>query len=330
MTEFRSLYQHLQQTDLADWAETLPTQVEAVFTQRFHGKREEWEQLLASLPEIQASQIHINKSQIEIGSSADCDQQTQQQLKQILQQFQPWRKGPYELFGIDIDTEWHSDWKWQRLIEHISSLKNRMVLDVGCGNGYHMWRMLGEGARLVIGADPSQFFLSQFHIIKYYAGADLPIHVLPFKAEELPAFSKEYRGKGFDTVFSMGVLYHRPSPITHLQELRYFLRPKGELILETLIIEGDEQGVLIPEDRYAKMRNVWFIPTPDLLVRMLQRVGFINIRVVDINQTSMDEQRVTEWMTYESLSDFLDPNDRNKTIEGYPAPKRAMVVCNIP
>ncbi|MCK5813792.1 MAG: tRNA 5-methoxyuridine(34)/uridine 5-oxyacetic acid(34) synthase CmoB [Cocleimonas sp.] len=329
MIEFNSLYQHLEATDLADWVETLPAQVEAIFTQRFHGKREDWKQLLATLPEIKASHVNINANKIQIGSDADCDQQTQQQLKQILQQFQPWRKGPYELFGIDIDTEWHSDWKWQRLIEHTSLLKNRLVLDIGCGNGYHMWRMLGEGAQLVVGADPSQFFLAQFHIIKHYAGADLPIHLLPFKGEELPAFSKEYRSKGFDTVFSMGVLYHRQSPITHLQELRYFLRPGGELILETLIIEGDEQRVLIPEDRYAKMRNVWFIPTPDLLIRMLQRAGFINIRVVDINQTSTDEQRATEWMTYESLSDFLDPNNKDKTIEGYPAPKRAIIICNI-
>ena len=330
MIEFTPLYKHLQQTDLADWATVLPSQLEAVFKQRFHGKMEQWRDLLASLPEISASKNEFTSDKIQIGSSSDCDQIIQQQLKQILQQFLPWRKGPYELFGIHIDTEWHSDWKWQRVKNHISPLKNRLVLDIGCGNGYHMWRMLGEGARLVIGADPSQFFLSQFHIMKHYAGANLPIHLLPLKGEELPEFTREYRGKGFDTVFSMGVLYHRQSPITHLQELRYFLRPRGELILETLVIDGDEQSVLVPEDRYAKMRNVWFIPSPDLLKRLLQRAGFVNIRVVDINQTSIQEQRVTDWMSYESLSDFLDPDDFNKTIEGYPAPKRAIIICNVP
>ncbi len=330
MIEFPPLYKHLKQTDLADWATILPAQLEAVFKQRFHGKMEQWRDLLANLPEIKASECDFNADKIYIGSRSDCDQITQKQLKQVLQQFLPWRKGPYALFGIHIDTEWRSDWKWQRVKDHIAPLKNRLVLDIGCGNGYHMWRMLGEGAQLVIGADPSQFFLSQFHIIKHYAGADLPIHLLPLKGEELPAFTREYRGKGFDTVFSMGVLYHRQSPITHLQELRYFLRSGGELILETLIIEGDNQRVLIPKDRYAKMRNVWFIPSPDLLKRMLQRAGFINIRVVDINQTSLEEQRVTDWMSYESLADFLDPNDLDKTIEGYPAPKRAIVICNVP
>ena len=330
MIEFDTLYQHLKQTDLVDWLEILPEQVEAVLKQRVHGKREEWNALLAALPEIKASNIDINADRVCVGTSNNCDKDRQAQLKDILQQFHPWRKGPYELFGIHIDTEWRSDWKWQRVKDHIAPLKNRLVLDVGCGNGYHMWRMLGEGAQLVVGVDPSQFFLAQFHLIKHYAGTHLPIHLLPLKGEELPAFTREYRGKGFDSVFSMGVLYHRQSPITHLQELRYFLRAGGELILETLVIEGDEQSVLIPEDRYAKMRNVWFIPSTDLLIRMLQRAGFINIRVVDLNQTSTDEQRCTDWMSYESLSDFLDPEDHNKTIEGYPAPLRAVVVCNVP
>jgi len=126
----------------------------------------------------------------------------------------------------------------------------------------------------------------------------------------------------------MGVLYHRLSPIDHLKELKTFIRSGGELILETLIIEGDDSDVLIPEDRYAKMRNVWFIPSTNLLIRMLQRVGFINVRVVDINQTRIEEQRSTDWMTFESLPDFLDPNDSNKTIEGYPAPKRAVILAN--
>nr|WP_169730591.1 DUF1698 domain-containing protein [Carnimonas nigrificans] len=40
-----------------------------------------------------------------------------------------------------------------------------------------------------------------------------------------------------------------------------------------------------------------------------------------------DEQRSTEWMTFQSLKDFLDPEDQHKTIEGYPAPRRALLVA---
>ncbi len=330
---YKGLYDKLIEAGLDKWQETLPQKIEAIFNERPHGRTEEWQQTLSELPELSPSKVNLNSDSLEIGSSDDCDLSTKNQLEKTLQKLHPWRKGPYELFGLQINTEWHSDWKWQRIQPHISPLKNRSVLDVGCGNGYHMWRMLGEGAKLVVGADPSQFFLVQFAAIKKYiekAKGEQAIYILPFKGEELPAFNLEFKGRGFDTVFSMGVLYHRVSPIDHLQELRTFLRSGGELVLETLIIEGDGQQVLIPEDRYAKMRNVWFLPTPDLLVRMMERAGFKNIRVVDINQTSLEEQRKTDWMTFESLADFLDPDDPNKTMEGYPAPKRAIVIANIP
>ncbi|GAA0397429.1 tRNA 5-methoxyuridine(34)/uridine 5-oxyacetic acid(34) synthase CmoB [Cocleimonas flava] len=331
IVNFESLYADLEENDFVEWQEVLPQQLSAIFEKRQHGKKEEWENILQQLPELQASSIDISADKVRIGSAEDCDQETSEYLLSLLKKLHPWRKGPYELFGIHIDTEWHSDWKWQRIQSHLTPLKNRRVLDVGCGNGYHMWRMLADGAKLVVGADPSQFFLVQFQTLKKYVG-EKPIHLLPFKGEELPAFSKVYQGKGFDTVFSMGVLYHRVSPIEHLQELRSFLRADGELVLETLVIEDESNQqsheLLLPEDRYAKMRNVWFLPTPPLLVRMLERVGFKNVRVVDINQTSIEEQRSTDWMEFESLQDFLDPEDHNKTIEGYPAPKRAVVICN--
>lgn len=335
IVNFDSLYKDLINNDFEPWQETLPEQLKQVFKQREHGKQEEWQGILKSLPNLKASDVNLNADTLRIGSSKDCTSIEQENLEATLKKLHPWRKGPYDLFGVHIDTEWHSDWKWQRIQPHIASLKSRSILDVGCGNGYHMWRMLGEGARLVVGADPSQFFLVQFHTIKHFVlsqryAQDLPIHILPLKSEELPAFTQAYKGLGFDTVFSMGVLYHRLSPIDHLKELKSFIRSGGELVLETLIIDDDYSNVLIPEDRYAKMRNVWFLPTVTLLVRMLERVGFINVRVVDINQTSVEEQRSTDWMGFESLADFLDPEDSNKTIEGLPAPKRAVILCNTP
>ncbi|PMC22346.1 tRNA 5-methoxyuridine(34)/uridine 5-oxyacetic acid(34) synthase CmoB, partial [Klebsiella aerogenes] len=44
----------------------------------------------------------------------------------------------------------------------------------------------------------------------------------------------------------MGVLYHRRSPLDHLWQLKDQLAPGGELVLETLVIEGDENTVLVP------------------------------------------------------------------------------------
>ncbi|MGB1310001.1 MAG: tRNA 5-methoxyuridine(34)/uridine 5-oxyacetic acid(34) synthase CmoB [Leucothrix sp.] len=330
MFNFDALYQDLRDTEFEPWLESLPSELDAVFQEKTHGFLQDWIELIEQMPVATPSTVDLNAPSIRIGEAADLDAEQAALLEQQLRTIIPWRKGPYEIFGIPVNTEWRSDFKWQRIQPHLSALDNRRVLDVGCGNGYHMWRMLGEGAQLVIGADPSQFFLAQFRAIKRYAGETLPIHLLPFKSEQLPAFTQQYKGIGFDTVFSMGVLYHRASPVAHLQELRSFLRKGGELVLETLVVEGDEQTTLVPEGRYAKMRNVWFVGSTRFLIRLLERVGFVDCRVVDETVTSIQEQRRTDWMTFESLADFLDPEDPSKTIEGYPAPRRATIICTAP
>ena len=111
-------------------------------------------------------------------------------------------------------------------------------------------------------------------------------------------------------------------------ELRDCLRPGGELVLETLIIDGGLGEVLLPEGRYAKMRNVWFLPSCDTLISWLKRCGFQNIRLIDVSSTSVEEQRSTEWMQFHSLKDFLSVENHQLTCEGLPAPKRAIIVAN--
>ena len=127
----------------------------------------------------------------------------------------------------------------------------------------------------------------------------------------------------------MGVLYHRQDPLEHLRALRAQLRPGGELVLETLIVDG-ATSVLTPADRYARMRNVWQIPDRDTLLRWVESVGFRQPRIVDVTATTTSEQRTTPWMPFESLAQALDPADPSRTIEGYPAPVRAVVIAHAP
>ena len=136
--------------------------------------------------------------------------------------------------------------------------------------------------------------------------------------------------EGFDTVFSMGVLYHRRSPFDHLLDLRGCLKPGGQLVLETLVIDGDEGQVLVPPGRYARMPNVWFLPTCNTLESWLGKSGYTEIRLVDLTATSIEEQRSTSWMQFESLPEALDPQDPSRTVEGHPAPKRAFFVARKP
>lgn len=309
---------------LAAWGERLPRDIaEGLSTQRY-GDLPGWYEALAALP-ASIAQSSDFAEHVRIGTAKDTTPDQQTLIRQALEALIPWRKGPYEVCGIELDTEWRSDWKWDRLAQEIAPLTGRRVLDVGCGNGYHCWRMLGAGAARVIGIDPSPRFVVQFYMLKKLLAAKPPVDVLPVGIEQLPG-----KLEGFDTTFSMGVFYHRRSPMDHLRELQDTLKPGGELVLETLVIEGGLGQVLVPEGRYAMMNNVWFLPSCPTLESWLTKSGFENIRCVDVSTTTTEEQRATYWMRYHSLENFLDPQNSKLTAEGHPAPKRAVFVARKP
>jgi tRNA (mo5U34)-methyltransferase len=311
------LYQQLEQSGFQSWVDQLRRQDPHWFSSAHHGDFERWNRALNSLPDIDDLDIRLNHSAV--GVAGVCEQE--EVLLQALQGLRPWRKGPFQLADIYIDTEWRSDFKWERVHRHLSPLRQKRILDVGCGNGYHCWRMLADEPELVLGIDPSMLFNLQFRALQHYI-QDSRAHLLPIGIQHMPD-----NMQWFDTVFSMGVLYHRKSPIDHLLQLKSLLKPGGELCLETLVIKGGQGQVLVPGSRYARMNNVWFLPTTDELSHWLSRCGYTDIRVVDVNQTTTEEQRSTDWMPFESLPECLDPDNPDKTVEGYPAPLRAVILA---
>ncbi|KTL61309.1 tRNA (mo5U34)-methyltransferase [Photorhabdus laumondii subsp. laumondii] len=323
MIDFGNFYQLIAKNNLQHWLNCLPAQLQEWQKVALHGNFKSWVKTLENLPEISPTQLDLKNGVI---AERDPPLSAGEKicLTNILRIFMPWRKGPFSLYGINIDTEWRSDWKWDRVLPHISPLTGRTILDVGCGSGYHLWRMVGEGAELAVGIDPTQLFLCQFEAVRKLLGNDQRAHLLPLGIEQLPALA------AFDTVFSMGVLYHRRSPLDHLWQLKNQLISDGELILESLVVEGDEHTCLIPGERYAQMRNVYFIPSAKMVKIWLEKCGFVDVKIVDQAVTATEEQRRTDWMKTESLSDFLDPTDSNKTIEGYPAPLRAILIARKP
>ncbi len=313
----------LKDAGLHNWSQQLQTALPQLLHRDRHGDLASWYTALEALPAWPIQNIELDRGGVRITGAA-IDNTQRAQLQQTLMQLHPWRKGPFDIFGIPIDTEWRSDWKWDRLKHAIKPLAGRKVLDVGCGNGYHCWRMRGAGAELVVGIDPTLVFIMQFYALQHFI-RDARVGVLPLGIEQLPP-----KLRAFDTVFSMGVLYHRRSPFDHLLELREALRPGGELVLETLVIDGGAGTILLPDDRYARMNNVWFIPTTATLSQWLKKIGFKNPQLVNVTSTTVEEQRATPWMTFQSLAQCLDPGDPTRTIEGYPAPKRAIFVAEAP
>jgi tRNA (mo5U34)-methyltransferase len=324
MIDYQPLITRWRGGDLDAWAQLLSQQVAAGLSRERYGDLARWLQTLDELPRIKADHLQLNGSRVGARTERPLDEATKARLRETLMGLHPWRKGPFDLFGVHIDTEWRSDWKWDRLQNNIDSLNGRRVLDVGCGSGYHCWRMLGDGAREVIGIDPTPLFVVQFWALQKYLQQD-KAWVLPMGIEQVPP-----KLAAFDTVFSMGVLYHRRSPMDHLLELKDCLRPGGQLVLETLVIEGGPGDTLLPEGRYARMGNVWFLPSCATLLGWLRKIGFTDPQLLDVTVTSVAEQRSTDWMRFHSLSDFLDPRDSSKSIEGYPAPRRAVVTANAP
>ena len=316
-----------QQPSAYEWLTRLPTWLNDIKDKANYAHAPAYQASVARLPEVAVDRVNLYNEVLTI--DANLSDSERKQTMALLKQLMPWRKGPFQIgsdedSSIFIDTEWHSDWKWQRVAPHLGTLKGRRVLDVGGGSGYHGWRMAGAGADTVIIIDPSCLFYHQFMAIRHFVGNadDHRTHYIPVPLEALPEHSQL-----FDTVFSMGVLYHRQSPFEHLQQLRGQLVKGGELVLETLVIACDANTALVPHDRYAQMNNVYFLPSVAALIGWLEKVGFSDVRCVDVAVTSVEEQRQTEWMTYHSLADFLDPNDSTKTIEGYPAPMRATLIA---
>ena len=240
-----------------------------------------------------------------------------EQINAVARLMMPWRKGPFELFGLFVDTEWQSFMKYNLLRPHFD-LKGKRVADIGCNNGYYLFRMQEDAPASLVGFDPSALYKTQFDFINHFVKSEIKYELLG--VEHLPFYEEK-----FDTIFCLGVLYHRSDPVAMLKQLFKGLDSSGEVILDTFMIDGDKEMALCPQGSYSKIPNIYFVPTIPALKNWCLRAGFSDFELLETSVTSAEEQRKTAWIEGQSLEDFLDPDDSSKTVEGYPAPKRVYV-----
>ena len=279
---------------------------------------EPWYLQLQEACKIEKSDLEIDYGDwFSVGKKEDLTNDEYEVIVETAKKLIPWRKGPFKVFGLEIDSEWQSNIKYN-LIRPYFNLKDKVVADIGCNNGYYMFRMLEDKPKRLIGFDPSPLTLHQFEFINHFVKSDIVYEMLG--VEHL-----EFYNHKFDFIFMLGVLYHRPDPVGTLKSLARGLNSKGEILIDTFMIDGEDEICLTPNKRYSKIPNIYFIPTIPALKNWLERAGFEDIEVLATTVTTSEEQRKTPWSFDQSLEDFLDENDKTKTVEGYPAPKRVYV-----
>lgn len=265
---------------------------------------------------LRASLLDCTGDVVRIGRKSDLTASEHEQVLQLMRTFMPWRKGPFSIFDIEIDAEWQSQRKWNRLLPEMPDLQDKIIADIGCNNGYYMFRMAAHHPKLVLGFEPYVQHYFTFSALNSFAALDnLTVDLLGI--EHLPLFPG-----CFDVIFCLGILYHRSSPVEALRDLYGALKPGGCLLVESQAIKGEEALALFPEKTYAKVPGTWFVPTPPCLYNWLARAGFTDITCFCSHPMSSVEQRRTDWMIFESYQDFIDKENPALTIEGYPAPWR--------
>ncbi|MEN8257823.1 MAG: tRNA 5-methoxyuridine(34)/uridine 5-oxyacetic acid(34) synthase CmoB [Thermodesulfobacteriota bacterium] len=272
-----------------------------------------------SLAHLNTEHLDFSGDAVTIGDNEEISKQDREKLLSALKGCMPWRKGPFSIFGIDIDAEWRSNRKWDRLLPVLPDLKDKVIADVGSNNGYYMFRMAHHDPKLVLGFEPYLHHYFTFRMLNGFAGCpNLELDILG--VEDMGLFAES-----FDVVFLMGILYHRISPLECLKEVKKSMTPGGTLIVESQAIPGEEPVALFPQGRYAKVPGTYFVPTGACIKNWMIRAGFSEVEIFCSHSMSSKEQRRTKWMDFESYTDFIDPQNPQLTIEGHPAPLRVFL-----
>lgn len=213
--------------------------------------------LYAKIQELKALNLACNFS-LDDSVNLSTNSQAKDEILAIAKELKPWRKGPFKIDDLFIDTEWQSFIKFNILKPFMNEISQKCVADIGCNNGYYMFKMLEFNPAKLIGFDPSIKYRLQFELIN--ALAKTPIKYDLLGVEDLPNY-----GLKFDVIFCLGVIYHRSDPIKMLKDLKAGLNKNGVVFLDTMYIEDEREIALVPNKTYSKIPNIYFVPSINAL-----------------------------------------------------------------
>lgn len=313
---------------MVDYLSTYKNRIKLDKINQIRAERQEWlnrdscndyRHALEVLSQVKTNFFDFSDDTVCIGRAEELNVFNEKDLINVLKTFMPWRKGPFNLFGIDINAEWRSDLKWSRILPHLFPLRGKRIADIGCNNGYYLFRIAHFEPLMAIGFDPTARYWYTFQFLQRYAKVP-SLHFELLGVEHIALFEDF-----FHTVFCLGILYHHQDPLKILKDIKTSMVCGGQLIVESQGMEGDDSIALFPEKRYGKVPGTYFIPTVSCLMNWMKRAGFKEIECFYVHKMSSREQRKTPWMIFESFDDFIDPTDSSKTVEGYPAPIRIYI-----
>ena len=287
------------------------------FGQKKDKRIENWISLLSKIPSLEDTKSDLLSGVIIKGK---CNGSDEEVIENLLSELLPWRKGPFKVNNTFIDSEWRSNLKWDRFLELDLDLKDKTILDVGSGNGYYAFRMLGLEAEAILCLEPNLTHFSQFLAINHFIRTN-KIRMLPERLEAL-----EMKETHFDVVFSMGLLYHQRDPSKHLNSLSNRMKEGGQLVIETIVASNEYGDYLEPKGPYASMPNVHFVHTNKGFTDLAEKEGLRVISNSTEVQTTLNEQRRTKWMPFKSYESAVLETHQDITVENFPAPKRKFYV----
>ncbi len=140
IADWQLLSDRWRNSALEAWRLLLPEQFASGMSVKRYGDIPRWRTALAALPELRVNTTQFDTSAV--GCDGPINTSEKAALENALRGLHPWRKGPFELFDITIDTEWRSDWKWQRLLPGLKPLVGQwlpLLAYARCGRQRGHW-----------------------------------------------------------------------------------------------------------------------------------------------------------------------------------------------